>query len=103
MNWQAQRVGWLVAALVVAGAILCLYDQERRVAEAQAKAEKAEESARRMTELEAERALLRLDDAARELEPPLEEAKRREAVERLKQEIRRLKSCFKYRQIGVGK
>ena len=103
MNWQAQRVGWLVAALLAAGALFCLYDQERRVAEAQAKAEKAEESARRMTELEAERAWLRLDDAAHDLEPRLEEPRRREAVERLKQEIRRLKSCFKYRQLAAGR
>ena len=103
MNWQAQRVGWLVAALLAAGALFCLHDQERRVAEAQAKAEKAEESARRMTELEAERAWLRLDEAARDLEPQLAEPKRREAVERLKQEIQRLKSSFKYRQIDVGK
>ena len=103
MNWQAQRVGWLVAALLPAGALFCLYDQERRVAEAQAKAEKAEETSRRMTEREAERAWLRLDEAARDLEPRLEEPSRREAVERLKQEIRRLKSSFKYRQIDVGK
>jgi len=103
MNWQAKGLGWLVAVLVAGAAFYCFYDQERRVAEAQAKAEKAEESARRMTELEAERAWLRLDDAAHDLEPRLEEPRRREAVERLKQEIRRLKSSFKYRQIGVGK
>ena len=103
MNWQAQRVGWLVAALLAAGALFCLYDQERRVAEAQAKAEKAEESARRMSELEAERVWLRLDEAARDLEPQLAEPKRREAVERLKQEIQRLKSSFKYRQLGAGR
>ena len=103
MTWQAKGLGLLIAALVTAGAAFYLYDWERRIAEAQAKAEKAEESARRMSELEAERVWLRLDEAARDLEPQLAEPKRREAVERLKQEIQRLKSSFKYRQLGAGR
>ena len=103
MNWQSTVLGLLVAALVTAGAVFYFYEQELRIAEAQAKAEKAEESARRMTELEAERVRQGLDDATHDLEPQLEEPKRREAVERLKHEIQRLKSSFKYRQIDVGK
>ena len=100
MNWQTRGLGWLAAVLLLGGVALRFYDQEQQIAEARAK---AEESALRITDLEAERAWLRLDEAARELEPQLEEPKRREAVERLKQEIRRLKSSFKYRQIGVGR
>jgi len=71
--------------------------------DAQARAERAEESAQRVKELEAELAWHRLDSAVQALEPQMEEPKRREALGELKQEIQRLKSSFKYRQLRLGR
>jgi hypothetical protein len=101
MNWRLRsHLGLAVLLLYAVG---FWYWDSQRVSEAEARAERAEETARHVKELEAELVWRRVDDAVQALEPEMEEPKRREAVERLKQEIQRLKSNFKYRQLGLAR
>jgi tRNA A37 N6-isopentenylltransferase MiaA len=85
-------LGAVLGVLLVGGTLLYVHDRERRIAQAE---ERMEESARRLSDLEAERLWQRLDDAAQALEPELEEAKRKEAVSRLKREIHKLKTTLR--------
>jgi hypothetical protein len=93
----ATLLGAVLSALLVGGALLYVHDRERRIAQAE---ERMEESARRLSELEAERLWQRLDDAAQAFEPELEEAKRKEALARLKREIQRLKATVRHHLSG---
>jgi hypothetical protein len=79
--------------ILMGGALAYVQDRERRIAQAE---ERMEESARRLSDLEAERLWQRLDDAAQALEPELEEAKRKEALTRLKREIHKLKTTIRH-------
>src|SRR5258708_38696248 len=99
MNWKSILLP--LAIVLIAGGLYVT--QEARISDAQAKADKAEETARRVTELEAERVWQRLDDAAQALEPEMPEPKRKEAVERLKQEIQKVKGRIRHEQLGVGR
>ncbi len=99
MNWKSTVCP---LGIVLIAAVL-YFAQEVRISEAQAKADKAEEAARRVTEFEAERVWQRLDDATQALEPQMDEPKRREALERLRQEIQRLKNHFRFKQLEVGR
>jgi hypothetical protein len=94
----ATLLGGVLGALLIGGALLYVNDRERRIAQAE---ERMEESARRLSELEAERLWQRLDDAAQALEPELEEAKRKEALTRLKHEIQKLKATIRHHLSGA--
>jgi uncharacterized protein HemX len=103
MNGQTRLLAVLLAVLVIGGGVFYLFDQERRVSQAQARAETAEETARRVSELEADRVWQGLQDAVQAFEIQLEEPKRKEALEQLKREIQRLKSRFRYKQLNVSR
>jgi hypothetical protein len=98
MNWN-----WTSRYALCAGILLCFvglwYLDNLRVSEAEARAERAEETARRVNELEAELAWRRLDDAVLALEPAMDDSRRREAVNELRKEIQRLKNHVKLRAL----
>ncbi len=99
MNWrlEAENLTLFVLIGLCVGGIW--YWDNQRVSEAQARAEKAEETARHVSELEAALVWRRLDDAVLALEPEMEDSKRREAVNELRKEIQRLKNHVKLRAL----
>ena len=99
MNWKS--IMYPLAIVLLVGVLY--FVDNLRVSEAEARAERAEETARRVKELEAELVWHRLDDAAQSLEPQMDEPRRREAVERLRQEIQRLKNHVKLRALDAAR
>jgi hypothetical protein len=99
MNYKSTVI--TLAVLLGLGAVYL--DTWRRVSEAEARADRAEETARCVKEIEAELIWHRLDGAAEALQPQMEERGRREAVERLRQEIQRLKNHFRFKKLEAAR
>ena len=103
MNWRLESeklTPFVVILLCVCG---IWYLDHLRISEAEARAEKAEETARHASELEAELVWRRLDDAVLALEPEMEDSRRREAVKELRKEIQRLKNHVKLRALDAAR
>ena len=99
MNWKP-TVCYLAILL---GLAVFYWDSERRISEAEARADRAEETARCIKEIQAELVWQRLDGATEALQPQMEEPSRREALERLRQEIQKLKNHFRFKKLEAGR
>ena len=92
----------LISVLVLiglGGLYYCYAEQDRRTSEALARAEKAEEQIRKITDLDQETAWAQIDDASRLLATDLKENDRKEASERLKEAVRCVKGRLRYPQL----
>jgi hypothetical protein len=99
MNWKPT----VCVVVGLLGLAVLYWDYERRISDAEARAERAEETARCIKEIQTELVWQRLDSATEGLQPQMEEPRRREALERLRQEIQRLKNHFRFKKLEAGR
>ena len=99
MNWKP-TVCYLAILL---GLAVFYWDSERRISEAEARADRAEETARCIKEIQAELVWQRLDGATEALQPQMEEPRRKEVLERLRQEIQRVRNHFRFKLTDAAK